>query len=273
LISDPKCKITSPDYFIDKITGQRREVDISIKVDIGYLPLTIIVECRDRDSKEDVTWIEQLVLKCANIKVNKVIAVSSNDFTEPAKKSAEHYGIETRVLSEITKDDVKSWFMGNSLEICNNLFCIINASLGLANYEETNFKMESKEKIFSFKDESYSFEEIFREEVINKKPELYEDIEINGPKKIKKIKFKIPNKYSIKAPNSKVYYLESFIVDFELWIEYKKIPFSKLIRYSDESRIFVEGVSSENFKIGEDDYTFSLYRSDETIKGFIKKLD
>ncbi len=125
LILGPEWEIKSPDYIIDKITGQLREVDVSIRRKADYLPILMIVECRDRDI-EDVRWIEQLVTKCNNLGADKLIAVSSTGFTEPAKKSAKHYGIVTQVLSKITPDDINSWLYGNSISACRGFSRLIN---------------------------------------------------------------------------------------------------------------------------------------------------
>jgi len=55
--------IKSPDYIPDRITGQLREIDASIRYQVGSVPILITIECRDRTSEEDVIWIEQLVSK------------------------------------------------------------------------------------------------------------------------------------------------------------------------------------------------------------------
>jgi hypothetical protein len=142
VLSKDEFKITSPDFLRDKITGQLREVDISIKVNAGSIPLIIIIECRDRKSKEDSMWIEQLATKCENLNVQKVIAVSSNDFTQPAKKMAKHYGIETRTLNQIVSEDIKSWFLGDSLEIVIKRGEIINMpSFELVDYDGDDLKL------------------------------------------------------------------------------------------------------------------------------------
>ncbi|WP_440945587.1 hypothetical protein ACSAZL_15910 [Methanosarcina sp. T3] len=273
LILDPKCEIKSPDYLIDKITGQPREVDISIKYDFGYIPIVIIVECRDRNNKEDVTWIEQLVMKCANLNVNKVVAVSSTGFTQPAMTSAQHYGIITHTINEISLGDVKSWFMCSSLEGYHKYFNIINASIGLSGYNTKNFEIKCDRKIFSFEDKCYSFNDIFHIEALEKNPQIYNDIEANGLKKIKKFNLKISKKYSIIAPDCVEYYLESFAGECELWIEYLNIPFSKIFRFGDDSHTLIEGVSTEGFKIGNCTYKVSFFKTKHGINVRMEEID
>lgn len=49
--------VRSPDYITDKITGEQREVDASVRYQVGSVPILITIECRDRTSVQDVTWI------------------------------------------------------------------------------------------------------------------------------------------------------------------------------------------------------------------------
>lgn len=121
--------IKSPDYIVDKITGQKREVDISIKMDLGSTPILIIIECRDRNDTEGTTWIEQLRTKTNDLNANKVIAVSSYGFSAPAIEKGRHYGIETRTYKELSHDDIKSWFLPNHMLKQNKIFQIIKAKI------------------------------------------------------------------------------------------------------------------------------------------------
>jgi hypothetical protein len=93
----------------DIVTGEEREVDASIRYRIGSVDLLLIVECRDRVKTEDVTWIEQLVTKQRHVGAAHAIAVSSTGFSSPAVRAAQHLGISTRTISEVTDADVLAW--------------------------------------------------------------------------------------------------------------------------------------------------------------------
>ncbi len=80
--------VKSPDRIPDKVTGEPREVDVSIRYKIGTSPVLITIECRDRSSKEDVRWIEQIAEKKHSIGASITVAVSSSDFTKPAINKA-----------------------------------------------------------------------------------------------------------------------------------------------------------------------------------------
>jgi len=99
--------IKSPDSIPHNITKKGREVDVSIRYNIGNNPILIIIECRDRhSSKEDITWLEQIKSKKEGIRADKFIAVSSEGFSSPAKEYASFYGIETRTIEALTKENL-----------------------------------------------------------------------------------------------------------------------------------------------------------------------
>lgn len=101
-------RIKSPDRIKDKITGQFREVDVSIRYTVGSVELLITIECRDRSRIQDVTWIEQIATKRAHIGADRTIAVSSTGFTGAAIRAANAHGISIRLISEITDEDLRS---------------------------------------------------------------------------------------------------------------------------------------------------------------------
>ena len=101
--------IKSPDHLIDKTTGEKREVDASIKFMAGTTEIVITIECRERTKLQDSLWIEQLVTKQSNIGAAKTIAVAANGFTLPAIKKAKLYGIEIRKLSKLDEASIFKW--------------------------------------------------------------------------------------------------------------------------------------------------------------------
>lgn len=127
--------IDSPAYIKDKITGGNREVDVAIRMKVGSTPILILIECRDRDAIEDVTWIEQLHTKVSDLNANKVIAVSSSGFSENARKKAEHHGIETRSVNDLQFDDIKDWFQSDHIKCYRNVYDIKDIAVHIDNIE------------------------------------------------------------------------------------------------------------------------------------------
>lgn len=101
--------VRSPDSIPDRITSEPREVDVSIRYNIGSVPVLVILECRDRHHVQDVTWIEQLAKKRDDVRAARAVAVSSSGFSEPAIVKARHEGIEIRTIEELTPEKIGHW--------------------------------------------------------------------------------------------------------------------------------------------------------------------
>lgn len=125
--------VTSPDYLLDSVTGELREVDASIRTQTDSLP-SLVLECRDRAKVEDVMWIEQLVTKSRDHGV-PTIAVSSAGFSKSAAAKANHYGMETRVISELTQGEMMSWV--KIKEVVHLIHIPILAAVSMEMYSET----------------------------------------------------------------------------------------------------------------------------------------
>jgi hypothetical protein len=122
-------KILSPGYLEDKITGESREIDILIEDKVGTSPIRIIIECRDRNSVEDVIWVEQVHAKLKDVQANKAILVSSNKFTEPAIRKATFYEIDCRTYNEIDLKVIHSWWHPAHITYMNKQIKIISVVL------------------------------------------------------------------------------------------------------------------------------------------------
>ena len=101
--------VNSPDKVLDNVSGSMREVDASIRYNIGSTPILITIECRNRGKVQDDIWIEQLAKKKEKIGASATIAVSRNGFTSPAKKTAKHNNIELRTIKEIEDSTSLEW--------------------------------------------------------------------------------------------------------------------------------------------------------------------
>jgi hypothetical protein len=98
--------VTSPDRIRCRTTGRLREVDASVRTQVGTSSILITIECRKRRAKQDVTWIEQLSAKKHAIGVARTIAVSSSGFSPEAEAAARHHGIDLHRLSEVSAAEI-----------------------------------------------------------------------------------------------------------------------------------------------------------------------
>lgn len=62
--------IQSPEFIIGRNSGKRREVDVSLRTKIGSSAMFVMIECRDRQGRQDVTWIEQVAMKQEDVGAN-----------------------------------------------------------------------------------------------------------------------------------------------------------------------------------------------------------
>jgi hypothetical protein len=101
-------KIVCPDRIRCRTTGRFREVDASIRTQVGTTDVLITIECRKRSRKQDVTWIEQLATKKLAIGADRTIAVSATGFSPDAEAIARRHGIDLRRLSDISATQINA---------------------------------------------------------------------------------------------------------------------------------------------------------------------
>ncbi len=123
--------VKSPDRIPDKVTGELREVDVSIRYKIGTTPVLITIECRDRSSTEDVRWIEEIAEKKRSIGASITVAVSSFAFTKPAISKAASLGIEIRTLADMTAEDFIKWLRFQNVVLSAHKWSLVELALEL----------------------------------------------------------------------------------------------------------------------------------------------
>lgn len=89
----------------DKITGEKREVDVLLSSSIADYPVSISIEVIDRKRKADVTWVEQMYSKHDTLLTDKLVLVSRNGFTKSAMEKAHFHNIEAITLEEALTTD------------------------------------------------------------------------------------------------------------------------------------------------------------------------
>ncbi len=137
--------VTSPDRLPCKITGRAREVDASIRSKVGSSEVLITIECRKRRPRQDVTWIEQLATKRANLGVDRTIAVSSSGFSPEAEALARHYGIALRRVSEVSAADLNR-LMCLDFVLFNHKRCAL-AGVGVRLFRPTKWELPQPEQV------------------------------------------------------------------------------------------------------------------------------
>jgi restriction endonuclease len=111
--------IRSPEYIVGRHTGKRREVDVSLRTKVGSADLFVMIECRDRQGKQDVTWIEQVAVKQEDVGANKAVAVCPDGFTQGARQLAGAKQIDLRTIASVTAPEVFSWLGLETVNVRN----------------------------------------------------------------------------------------------------------------------------------------------------------
>ena len=84
----------------EKHSSSNREVDILIEQSIAGHKIKIAVECRDKSRKDDITWIDDVIGKYADLEVDKIVAISRSGFSQPAIEKAIEHKIDTITLKQ-----------------------------------------------------------------------------------------------------------------------------------------------------------------------------
>ena len=89
----------------EKNSDAKREVDVLVTASVAGHRTRIAIECRDHAKDQDITWIDGLIGKYANLGIEKVIAVSSTDYSPTAFQKAAQHNIELLSLKEASETD------------------------------------------------------------------------------------------------------------------------------------------------------------------------
>ncbi len=108
-------KVTPNDHIPDKVTGEMRQIDISLRGSVGSVPILVIIECKELSRSVDVTYVERLAKVREKVGANKAVAVSSKGFTKAAVTTAKDEGIDLRTLAEIDHRLIYDWFQVSSI--------------------------------------------------------------------------------------------------------------------------------------------------------------
>lgn len=117
VLSDTPFKVKSPDFLKDRSSGTVREVDVSVRGRVGSVDLLVIYECRDRDETEDVTWIEQIAQKGEDVGAHRVVAVSSEGFTQGATNKAAAKDVVLRTVADVDVTDLFDWLHAGAVNV------------------------------------------------------------------------------------------------------------------------------------------------------------
>ena len=270
--------VKSPDFLDDLITGQKREVDISIRGKTGSADLLIICECRDRKALQDVTWIEQIAQKRGDVGAAKAIAISSSNFTEPALTKAKFLGIDTRLVNELTPAAIAEWFNAGSMTLRTLHADVVYASLDIGGYgseskvaEESQTILREPNKTFTGNafickpdGETCSMSTIWSWVHSKQAHVINPTIPVSGERVRKTIDVNFSNpaqRYQLPMVDGLADIVSiRFVVD--LWYSYREVPIENIFSYCDGSAELLETVRYK-FCVDDTQYRLDLHRHPE----------
>lgn len=101
--------VLSPEEFYED--GKKiGEIDITLRGKFGTGAIFVGIECRDRAKPQGRDWIREIYGKKNDLNIDKMIAVSSSGFTEPAIKYAKQVVIDLLTIEDANRIDLTDWF-------------------------------------------------------------------------------------------------------------------------------------------------------------------
>jgi len=89
----PNATVTRNDYIEGKITGRKRQVDISVKQKIGHYDILIAIDCKDLSRPVNVKSVEAAIGLFQDIVAHKGVVVSASGFTSNALTRGKKAGL------------------------------------------------------------------------------------------------------------------------------------------------------------------------------------
>jgi hypothetical protein len=263
--------VISPDRIRCKITGRKREVDASIRGRIGTADVLITIECRKRNSKQDVTWIEQLAAKRDSIGASCTIAVSPQGFTAGAEMVARRHGILLRRLSDISIEEINRliriefvWFTHKRVAL---------ASVGLRFARPEQWSVPQQDAIDEFLPETTSAEAlIFRNletgaewsldklwKDLQECTDPFEGLQKGSKPVVRTACFPFPNNVTVETQNGRKL-LGDVILSVALWLEVEQVDLSAAhkVEYSSTEGIALQRVEFSSQHAQPDEWRLSL---------------
>jgi hypothetical protein len=240
--------ITPNDYLIDKVTGRKRQIDISIRLKDGPTDFLAIVEVRDRSRPVGIEYIEQIKSKRDSVNANLAIVVSKNGFFATAIKKADNYGIKLYTAEEALK---QNW----SKSISQSIMTVFQSVTGKAELyilnKDTKEIIEPCQEIVNssgnelvFMDKNNkpfkSLKELFG--IATSSKELWSKLKVGEQNKIfQKIFCSFDLDYEIFFFDKKNVFqkIELVCLIGEFWIEEKRVS-PKVLQYKDKEKVLAE---------------------------------
>ena len=266
--------IRSPDYIDGRNSHTRREVDVSLRSNIGSAQIFAIIECRDRQDAQDVTWIEQLASKRDDVGADKAVAVSTVGFTRGARGMADANRIELRTLEDVTDTVVFDWLQIETVDVRVPYvtmeavgFDMLDPSIELSSETEDAFlhgRIQRDAKVFIRKSDNVavSIDDIWAS-APEIEPALNDAFRGTPPGQIRtgmlRAVFSDPNRrYAVRTREGRLMDIEVIEITGDFHYEEANAPIIRRFAYCDDSGSIVEGAEAR-LVLGDIEFAFGLH--------------
>ena len=287
LLSGSALKVTSPAKLPDYDSGGYREVDISIEGKVGSHNILIAIECRDHQKRQNKTWIEQLRTKKESIRANKMIAVSTSGFSEGTKQTAQKYGIETRLISNLDSEElmdflphIKVVYILNKFDVTGLRSTHIDSSdlrditpKSLSIKSGGSIRQHSTNKVFMAGNTGKRFS--INDLVVNMKLpngiSLFDRIPPNQApvEGIFHLDFGNSSKVLFAEYNDVIYRVVDMDIKLRLWKIEKTVPISAVLQYTSDEEILADRIEYKFQEKDGKEITVSFQQDKQTLTGNI----
>jgi len=105
ILSDSRASIESPGFLVDRVTNQKREIDVLIRFSQSHHKQLIAIECKDKSIPVGVPDVEGFNTKIRDLKITKAVLVSSSGFRKTAIEKARFYNISCLNVEDLDRVD------------------------------------------------------------------------------------------------------------------------------------------------------------------------
>lgn len=102
-------------FLPDKITGQRRQIDVLIEIVTKGHSVRIVVDAKFRATPIDVKDVEEVLALADAVGAHKAVVVAANGWTKPSEIKANHLSCDLRLL---TLEDALDLLVPDKWEMC-----------------------------------------------------------------------------------------------------------------------------------------------------------
>ena len=132
-VSPANADIKFGDLILGVDSKTNRQIDISIRTNVGSYSILIVVECKDYKTPVDVTAVEAFISVLRDVRANKGVMISAKGFSEAAVTLAAHHDVD--LLRLIDTESVE-WGADVSMPGLLERAYIEAYSLGFSNFME-----------------------------------------------------------------------------------------------------------------------------------------